>query len=222
MVDRSIAGEVRRKRLTYLGPEKFDSLYDCIDDLQRSETQGDFIEFGVALGGSGICLAKAMDDGRRYLGFDVFGMIPPPSVADGRDVADRYNTIVSRKSSGIGGDQYYGYVDNLYDVAKSNFRSFGCEVNGRNVLLIKGLFYDTLPLHGGVSIALAHIDCDWYESVSYCLNFTWRRLTRGGFIVLDDYNDWSGCRKATDEFLFLNKSARLIRSRPHAVIWKAD
>ncbi len=29
-------------------------------------------------------------------------------------------------------------------------------------------------------------------------------LVRGGIFVIDDYNAWSGCKKAVDEF-FLNK-----------------
>jgi hypothetical protein len=44
---------------------------------------GNFLEFGIALGGSAICLASEIGDGRRFLGFDVFGTIPPPSERDG-------------------------------------------------------------------------------------------------------------------------------------------
>lgn len=217
MIDRTVAVEVRRRKLTYLGPDRLDSLYDCIDAIQRTSTAGAFAEFGVALGGSGICLARARN-GRKYFGFDVFGMIPPPSGADGSDVCARYATILSGKSSGIGGDKYYGYIDDLYEVVKSNFHSFDCKVDGETIILVKGLFYDTLPTYADLAIALAHIDCDWYQPVKYCLEYAWQRLTPGGFIILDDYNDWSGCRKATDEFLPSHPSAELIRTRPHAVI----
>lgn len=220
MVDRSIADKVLRKKLTYLGPEKLDSLFQCIDIVQESEVPGDFAEFGVALGGSGICLAHALDAGRRYLGFDVFGMIPPPSDMDGAAVHDRYKTIVSGRSSGISGDRYYGYVANLIDVVKSNFSTFGCDVDDQRILLIKGLFTSTLPLYSDISIAIAHIDCDWYEPVSYCLYYVWQRLSPRGFIVIDDYNDWSGCKKATDEFISAHGAAEVTRYRPHAVIRK--
>ena len=220
MVDRSVAEEVRRRKLTYLTPDKFDSLYECIDDVQKSETPGDFAEFGVALGGSGICLAKALNGKQRYVGFDVFSMIPPPSPADGEDVNSRYETIASGKSSGIGGDRYYGYIDNLLEVVKDNFISFGCNVDGGRVILVKGLFQDTLPLHGSINISLAHIDCDWYEPVLYCLNYTWPRLSAGGFVILDDYNDWSGCKKAANEFISLKQDVELIRHCPHAVLRK--
>jgi O-methyltransferase len=220
MVDRSIASTVLRRKLTYLGPEKLDSLYKCIDSVQESEIPGDFAEFGVALGGSGICLAHALNGGRRYLGFDVFGTIPPPSDIDGTAIHDRYKIIASGRSSGIDGDRYYGYINNLIDVVKANFSSFGCNVDDKRILLIKGIFTSTLPLYNDISIAIAHVDCDWYEPVLYCLNFVWPRLSLGGFIVVDDYNDWNGCKKATDEFLSSHKNAQLVRHRPHAVIRK--
>ena len=50
-------------------------------------------------------------------------------------------------------------------------------------------------------IALAHVDVDWYDPVMTCLERIAPHLSVGGIIVLDDYFDWSGCRKATDDFL---------------------
>jgi O-methyltransferase len=217
MVDRTIADQVRHAKLTYLSREKFDSLYDCTEFVQQNNILGDFAEFGVALGGSGICLAKS-SNGRKYFGFDVFGMIPPPSEEDGSDVKNRYNNIISGKSTGIGGDKYYGYEANLYDKVVSNFAYFGCHVDHEKVFLIEGLFSDTLLQHDKLRFAIAHIDCDWYESVLLCLNYVWQNLSPGGLIILDDYNDWSGCKKATNEFLLTHPSAKLIRSRPHAVL----
>src|SRR5271169_3446703 len=57
----NISLEVRRRKLSYLGPERFDSLYECVNAVQQFNAPGDFTEFGVALGGSGICLATALD-----------------------------------------------------------------------------------------------------------------------------------------------------------------
>jgi O-methyltransferase len=220
MVNDSIYSEVVQRNLTYLGPDKIESLLRCVDQVHKANVPGDFAEFGVALGGSGICLAKSLDEGRRYLGFDVFGMIPPPSDADGQDVQNRYKAILSGKSAGIGGDKYYGYVSNLFDVVSDNFKSFGCTVDGKTVCLVKGLFQDTLESYHDANLAIAHIDCDWHESVFLCLKFSWPRLSEGGYIILDDYNDWSGCRKATDEFLESIGDANLVRAVPHAVIQK--
>jgi asparagine synthase (glutamine-hydrolysing) len=146
-------------------------------------------------------------------------MIPPPSDTDGPAVAARYQAIISGKSTGISGDQYYGYIDNLYDTVKHNFASFGCDVDGSRISLIRGLFNETLPLHENIVISIAHIDCDWYDPVLYCLKYAWPRLADGGFIILDDYNDWPGCKKAADEFVAENQLA-FLRTRPHAVLQK--
>lgn len=220
MIDRSTALEVRRKNLTYLSLERLGGIYDCVDAVISQSVPGDFAEFGVALGGAGVCLAKALDGDRRYFGFDVFGMIPPPTAIDGSKVEERYKLIASGQSHGIGGDRYYGYVENLYDVVSRTFASFGCPPENGRVSLVRGLFEETLPKHEDLRIAVAHVDCDWYEPVACCLNFIWPRLSPGGFVIIDDYNDWEGCRKATDEFLAGRRDVAFVRRFPHAVLRK--
>ncbi len=100
---------------------------------------------------------------------------------------------------GLGDDTYYGYQENLYDVVAGNFERFGINREKHSVSLVKGLVQDTLHPEG--PIALAHIDVDWYEPVMVCLQRIFPRLVPGGSIVIDDYHDWGGCRKATDEYL---------------------
>ena len=50
-------------------------------------------------------------------------------------------------------------------------------------------------------VAFAHIDVDWYDPVKTCLERVMPNLVAGGSVILDDYHDWGGCRKATDEYL---------------------
>jgi asparagine synthase (glutamine-hydrolysing) len=49
-------------------------------------------------------------------------------------------------------------------------------------------------------VSLARIDVDWYEPVMFSLKRIVPKLSVGGAIVVDDYNDWSGARKAVDEY----------------------
>lgn len=197
------ARSVRRERLTYLSPWKLRRLEIALKEVLKENVPGDIAEFGIALGGSAIILSKkANDHGRRFHGFDVFGMIPPPqSAKDGQKARDRYKTIASGESKGLGGDLYYGYRDNLYDEVCRSFAKYGLAVDGPMVNLHKGLFENTLPAAGIEKIAFAHIDCDWYDPVSYCLNSLADRISPGGVILIDDYHDYGGCRTATDEFL---------------------
>ena len=214
-----LASEIKSKNLTYLSDDKFISLEGEINRIDRENVTGDFAEFGIALGGSAIYLARRAK-GRRFLGFDVFDMIPPPSERDGDDTHARYETIKKGDSQGIGGDLYYGYEEHLYDRVVRNFRDFNLDVNGREICLTKGLFEDTVRFSGPDRLSLAHIDCDWYDPVQFCIQAVSPVLSSGGVIILDDYNDFGGCREATDRILAADTSLNLERHEPHAVIRK--
>lgn len=213
-----IARQVRQAKLTYLSEAKLQSLHECISAVKSAKIGGDFMEFGVALGGSAICLAKELGDDRRFLGFDVFSMIPAPSERDDESAHKRYSVISAGKSKGIAEDPYYGYVDNLYDKVVQSLRDFGVVVDGEKIQMIRGLFSDSFPKTPFSHVALAHIDCDWYDYVTECLEFVLPRMLPGGRIILDDYNDFAGCKKAVHDFLAKHPDFTMVRTRPHAVI----
>jgi O-methyltransferase len=202
----STARTIRRKRLTYLSPVKLRNLERCLAEIRRHRVPGDLIEAGVALGGSAHLLASHVDATpgiqRRFVGYDTFGMIPPPSDRDGSDARERHQVIASGGSQGIGlGDVYYGYVDDLYGQVRNTFASLGTPVDDNRIALVQGLFEETLCQTPPESIALAHVDCDWFDPVSQCLDAIGPALAPGGFIVVDDYGDYDGCRWAVHDFL---------------------
>jgi asparagine synthase (glutamine-hydrolysing) len=198
-----LARAVKRQRLTYLSYAKLLRLEEALDRVVSGQVDGSFLEFGVALGGSAILIAEAATRAQQpFVGFDVFGMIPPPeSEKDDAISKARYRTIASGSAAGIGGDLYYGYRPSLYDDVVAAFRRNGFAVDGKAIALVKGLFEDTWPAAGVRSIAFCHIDCDWYDPVWFCLTQVAPRLAENGSILLDDYHDYGGCRRATDEFL---------------------
>ncbi len=114
------------------------------------------------------------------------------------DVHERYATIVSGGSKGIGGETYYGYRQDLLAEVTESFSRHGLPVAESNVELIQGRFEDTLALDEPV--ALAHLDGDWYASTMTCLTRIAPLLAVGGRFVIDDYDAWSGCRAAVDEY----------------------
>lgn len=195
-----IAVRVLRARLTYLHPRKMARIVTASDRTRG--LAGDVCEFGVALGGSGIVLAARMGPAQRFAGFDVFGMIPPPtSDKDDAKSRQRYAVIASGQSRGIDGQTYYGYRAELLAEVRAAFARFGVADDGARIRLIEGLFEDTLPTANIDRVALAHIDCDWYDPVRLCLAYCADRMAAGGIIVIDDYHDYGGCRTAVDEFL---------------------
>lgn len=195
---KDVAHGVHRDGLTYLAAEKLESLLKLAQEMEDRGEPGTFSEAGCALGGSAIALAATKSRERPLLVYDVFGMIPPPGEFDGPDVHNRYETISSGQSTGINGNRYYGYENDLHGQVKNAFARFGYPTADNAVRLIKGLVEETLT--DTRPVCLAHIDVDWYDPVMVCLERTVPRLTAGGVIILDDYHDWSGCRRATDDF----------------------
>jgi hypothetical protein len=68
------------------------------------------------------------------------------------------------------------------------------------VRIVPGWFEETFPTVSIGKIALLNIDADWYTSVKLCLETFYDLVVPGGFISVDDYGHWPGCRKAVDEF----------------------
>lgn len=213
----AIVRSVRADGLTYLDEDALSDLYELVQALEARQTPGTLIEAGCALGGSAIVLAAAKSPTRPLLIYDVFGMIPPPSEADGDDVRARYAEIESGRSMGLAGHRYYGYEEDLLGVVQRNFHQHGVGAAANSVEFIQGLFADTL--HPAAPVALAHIDGDWYESVITCLERIVPCLIRGGVLVIDDYDHWSGCKRAVDTY-FDDKRDHfefIRRSRLHVV-----
>jgi asparagine synthase (glutamine-hydrolysing) len=200
-----IVHAVLADRLTYLKQDALRDLCELTLRIENERREGILIEAGCALGGSAIVIAAAKSPSRPFNVYDVFGMIPPPSEQDGADVHERYETIRGGRSTGIGGGKYYGYEENLLEKVTDHFRRYSLPIEQHNIRLIKGLFHETLRVEEPV--ALAHIDGDWYESVKTCLERIEPHLAKGGTLVIDDYDCWSGCRKAVDEYFEMRREA---------------
>ncbi len=197
--EKDLLQSIRAKRLTYLTEQKLASIVNTCNEIKAANLPGVFLEAGCALGGSSILISKLKTEDRPFWIYDVFGMIPPPTTEDPKEVHERYETIVKGESSGMGGDKYYGYEANLYEIVQSNLKGFGIDIEKESIVLHKGLVQETMNIKEPV--AFAHIDVDWYDPVLTCLEQIFPNLVVGGSIILDDYNDWGGCRKATDAYL---------------------
>jgi len=80
------------------------------------------------------------------------------------------------------------------------FEKIGLEQN--QVEIIKGWYESTIPSSNVriSKIAVLHLDCDFYEPSKLCLNYFFNKIQKGGYLVIDDYGRWKGCKKAIDEF----------------------
>ena len=89
--------------------------------------------------------------------------------------------------------------DTSYQLVQGKLKLFGLN----NVELIQGFFEQTFPHFSSLVLSFVHLDCDAYQAYKECLEFIYPRLSPGGVILFDEYNDppWPGCNKAVDEFL---------------------
>jgi hypothetical protein len=69
--------------------------------------------------------------------------------------------------------------------------------------LVPGYFAETLQKLPERKFSFVHLDCDIYDSDRQRLDYFCYRMSSGGIILLDEYDDppWPGCNLAMDEFL---------------------
>lgn len=206
---------VKRSHLTFLDTSALIDLYMVARKVEQLSLPGLFIEAGCALGGSSLVLATAKAKMRPLWVYDTFTTIPPPSENDGPDAHRRYAEIVSGRALGPGDTTYYGYRGDILPEVRMNFGRLGFDEKNDQIHFVKGLFQERLVVNQPV--ALAHIDGDWYDSVMVCLERIVPNLQPGGYIIIDDYTSWSGCRRAVDEY-FADKKGKFafeMKSRLH-------
>lgn len=181
------------------GYKRLANVYDLAGRVHDEKVPGAFVECGVWKGGCiGLMAMVARDRGsnRRIVLFDSFEGLPEPTEADGAEAVEY--------SGGRGGgalktiDQCVAPLD----VVKELF--FGrLKIDEKNVEFRKGWFQDTVPGSGPSvgSISILRLDGDWYDSIKICLEGLYDQVVPGGYVVIDDYQFWEGCRKAVDDFL---------------------
>lgn len=189
----------RRVRPYTMGSyERLRNVYQLAQFAESEGLEGAFVECGVWRGGCAGVMAyvsKRYGSARPIHLFDSFEGLPDPSPEDGRE-ASLYMEKVRRGkyAARYRCDAPLEWVEELF------FRKL--EITQSEVHIHKGWFTETIPLHKGEidKIAILRLDGDWYESTRVCLDHLYEKVVPGGFVILDDYGYWEGCRKATDEF----------------------
>lgn len=160
-------------------------LQELVRRINRLAIPGDIVECGVYKGGSaGVLGYEAIRSPikRRLWLFDAFAGMPAASAAD-----DDYSR--SLQGEYIGSEAQTRRILYRLGIPEDMFR------------ITIGWLEDTLPKPEDFQIALLHVDCDFYSPVKTTLETFYRRVAPGGFVVLNDYGCFPGCKAATDEFL---------------------
>jgi hypothetical protein len=168
--------------------------------IAQNNIVGDFVEWGVFRGGNAIIAAKIFkmykSENKVYL-FDTFtGMSEPGKY----DVKTSTKSPAQNKYSASKKEGYNNWAYASIEEVKENFKKLN--LFDSNVIFIKGKVEDTLVQANQLpnAISFLRLDTDWYESTKIELDILYEKLIPGGILVIDDYANWNGVRKAVDEF----------------------
>ena len=169
---------------------------------QALHIPGGIIECGVYRGGTAAMMAQIVKESgaakKLYL-FDTFSGMPETDAAR---------------------DTYHREGD-FSDTSLDAVRSF---VGLPDITVFRpGFVPETFGGMEAVTVAFAHLDLDIYRSIQDSLEFIWPRLSRGGFIVFDDYGfaTCPGAREAVDEFFAHLPIRPLCLPTGQAVVFKS-
>ena len=168
-------------KYTMVQPKRLLALKRMLIDLDKREVAGDVVECGVWNGGSCALMATVTD--RKIWMFDSFEGLPKPGAKDGAR---------ERKY------HFEGWNKGAQDYVKEIFDELKIPKNRYEI--VPGWFDKTLESSPVNPIALLHVDADWYDSVKIILEKFYDRVPVGGYVVLDDYGAFEGCRNAFRDF----------------------
>lgn len=170
---------------------------EAVNQVNKQNIKGDIVEIGVWRGGSMISmiLANTVSERHFYL-YDTFEGMTPPS----NDDIDLNNNQASHIF------QQVKCEASLQEV-KNNIKNF-TKVDDTNIHYIVGdiLKNKVYP----ETISVLRLDTDWYDSTKFELENFYNLVSSGGYVIIDDYGHWKGCKKAVDEFLLIHPEIKLI------------
>jgi O-methyltransferase len=171
---------------------------------------GDICEFGVAQGETSALIANEICKGEKFLHlFDSFEGLPSPTEKD--QLKDDIFSLGSMNA-------YQGKMSCPVDMVKKRLTSIGFPES--RYLIHQGFIEDLVNEKRDfpASVSFAYVDFDFYEPIKIALAFLDKTLTKGGVIMVDDYDYFStGAKSATDEFI-----TRMNRSRQTYKLEVAD
>ena len=189
---------------TMTSPERVQALINAVQYVVANNIEGAMVECGVWRGGSAMAMALTLSDlgiqDRDLYLYDTFSGMSAPSDLD---VSIRGVTAHEKFTKTKLSDNSSNWCLSPSHEVKENVLSTGYPE--ARLHLVKGKVEDTIPGTVPKQIALLRLDTDWYESTKHELIHLFPLLTPNGVLIIDDYGDWQGARKAVDEFIAGNR-----------------
>lgn len=199
--------------LSLTQPVFFDELLLIINNINKNNVKGDIIEAGVWQGATAIYIKALLNytKSTRILWLlDLF---------DEKIDATRLKHTKDIKTLAY----FLNLGDKIftnYNKVVSNFKKF--DLLDDKIKFIKGDVFDTFKSCNTEEIAILRLDLDFYEPTMFMLENFYERVTKGGYIIIDDY--WVShfnCKEAVDQFRKENKiTSELISVGDFVAYWK--
>jgi len=159
-----------------------DMLVLLMRDVIQRKVKGDFAELGVFRGATAKLFHHYAPERQLHL-FDTFVGF------DDRDLQAEPKGNINYDARG-----WFG------DTNMAEAKAYIAPLN-KNVHFYPGFFPESVPAKlKRKRFAFVHLDVDLYTPTYAGLEFFYRRLSRGGILVIHDYNAWLGTRQAVDKF----------------------
>ena len=182
--------------------------------IVSNKIKGDIVECGVFNGRMIVTVALTLklmkEHNRKIYLYDTFGGMTNPGKFD------------TKKSRGL------SFKRNLENQEKNkkneiNLRCYAneqkvkkiVELTGykrENFIFIKGDVINTIPNKNHKYIAFLRLDTDWYNY--FIINHLYKKVSKNGVTIQDDYGSWDGARKAVNEFFGKQKNKPLLLRGP--------
>jgi O-methyltransferase len=178
---KQLPGMLVRKERFYHDKVRFFTWWLQAERLKRENISGAYAELGVYKGDSAR-LIHLMDPTRKFYLFDTFEGFPEEDLYGETGKASTYTAQSFANTS-------------ISQVVK--------RIKGNHLIeIVPGYFPDSAQGMTNEVFALVNIDADLYKPTKAGLEFFYPRMSRGGVILVHDYNPkWPGVIRATDEFL---------------------
>jgi len=192
----------KSKKFSMTGYLRLYSVIWSFKHIMNNKVPGDFVECGVWKGGNLILLKNLLtfySINKKILGYDTFEGMSEPSKFDKK--YDNRSAIKMYKK--YKKDKVPWAKASLNEVKNNLLRN--CK-DLKNISLVKGKVESTLKRIVPKRISLLRLDTDWYESTKISLRTLYPKLSKNGILIIDDYGNWKGCRKAVDEYFKKSKN----------------
>lgn len=192
-----------------IGRMRMNNLQMCMETILEEQIEGDFIETGVWRGGAcifmqGFLQAEGIHNRKIWVADSFEGLPPPNEIKYPKDKGDQLHT--------------FSYLAVSLEEVQRNFQKY--DLLDTNVHFLKGWFKDTLPTAPIKKLSLLRLDGDLYESTMDSLNNLYHKVSKNGFIIIDDYI-LPTCQAAVTDFREEHHiQAPLIPIDNHSVYWR--